>query len=119
MPKKILIVEDDEMNRKLFVTILEGRNYEILEATDGEEAIDMIRKESPSLILMDMILPKMSGIEVFKACRDEGLLDNTKVYALTAAATPEVYNAGFDGIITKPIRIKEFLATVEEALEVP
>ncbi len=118
MPKKILVVEDDEMNRKLFVSILENRGYEMLEATDGEEAVDMIRRESPSLILMDMILPKINGMDVFRTCKNEGLLDNTKVYALTAAATSEVYNAGFDGIITKPIRIKEFLATVEEALEV-
>ncbi|GAB4419346.1 MAG: response regulator [Thermodesulfovibrionales bacterium] len=118
MAKKILIAEDDELNRKLFVSILQDRGYEILEAVDGQEAIDIIRKESPSLVLMDIILPEMSGMEVFKTCKNEKLLDNTRVYALTAAATSEVFNAGFDGIITKPIKVKEFLETVERALEV-
>ncbi len=118
MAKKILVVEDNDLNRKLFVSLLQERGYEIFEAADGREALDTIRKESPSLVLMDIILPKMSGFEVFNACKEEGLLGKTKVYALTAAVSNEIRNAGFDGIVAKPVRASEFVETVKKALTV-
>lgn len=116
MPKKILVVEDDEINRKLFVSLLQERGYDVVEAADGEAAIELIAKESPSLILMDIILPKMSGYEALKACRERGLLGGSKVFALTASTEAELKDAGFDGIITKPVRVREFLKAVEESL---
>ena len=118
MAKKILVVEDNEMNRKLFVSVLRERGYEVSEAADGEEAIARIKIESPSLILMDILLPGVNGCEVLRACKDKGLLHNAKVYALTASVMPEIYEAGFDGIIQKPVKIFEFLKTVEKTLEV-
>ena len=63
------------------------------------------------------MIPKINGLAVFRACRDRGLLDNKKVYALTAAPTSELLDEGFNGIISKPVRIMEFLETVGEALK--
>jgi two-component system cell cycle response regulator DivK len=113
---KILVVEDDEMNRKLFVSLLREGGYKVVEAADGRTAVDLIARESPSLVLMDINLPKMSGYEVLRTCKEKGLLGGTKVYALTASAEAEVGKAGFDGIMTKPVRVREFLSTVEEIL---
>ncbi len=118
MPKKILVIEDDEINRKFFVSLLKEGGYEVVEAADGQAAIELIAKESPSLILMDIVLPRMSGYEVLRTCKEKGLLGGSKVYALTASAETEVMEAGFDGIITKPIRVREFLRTVGEILHV-
>lgn len=118
MAKKILVVEDNELNRKLFVSVLRKKGYGVSEAADGEEALARIKIDSPSLILMDILLPEASGIEVLKTCKDKGLLYNAKVYALTASMTPEISEAGFDGIIPKPVKISDFLETVEKTLEV-
>jgi len=112
MPIKILVVEDDEINRKLFVSLLREGGYEVAEAADGRTAVELIERESPSLVLMDINLPKMSGYEVLRTCKEKGLLGGAKVYALTGSAEAEVMEAGFDGIITKPVRVREFLSTV-------
>lgn len=117
MTRKILVVEDNELNRKLFVSLLREKSYEVSEASDGREAVEIIRNLSPSLVLMDIILPTVSGLEVLRTCRDEGLLENTKVYALTASVDDEIHDAGFDGIITKPVKIADFLRSVEKAFE--
>jgi len=117
MPKKILVVEDDDINRKLFVSLLEGDGYEVSEAAEGQAAIRLITLEAFSLVLMDIGLPTMSGAEVLRTCKEKGLLRGTKVYALTASAGT-ARESGFDGIITKPIRVREFLRTVGEILRV-
>lgn len=116
MVKKILIVEDDELNRKLFQSILYEAGYDVLAAANGDEAIGIMRKESPDLILLDIIMPGKSGLEVVKILKDEGLLKGSKVYALTATYLSEEDALNFDGIITKPIRIKEFKESVKKAI---
>lgn len=116
MVKKILIVEDDELNRKLFQSILYEAGYDVLAAANGDEAIDIMRKESPDLILLDIIMPGKSGLEVLKILKNEGLLRDSKVYALTATYLSEKDALNFDGIITKPIRIMEFKETVKKAI---
>jgi two-component system cell cycle response regulator DivK len=116
MIKKILIVEDDELNRKLFQSILYEAGYEVLVAADGDEAIEIIRKERPHLILLDIIMPKKSGLEVLKIVKEEGLLKDTKVFALTATYLTEKDTADFDGIITKPVRIMDFKETIRKAI---
>ncbi len=113
MTGKILVVEDDEANRKLFVSLLRGRGYEVSEASDGQQAAEEIEREAPPLILMDIVLPKMNGFEVVRTCREKGLLQRSKVYALTATEIPESEGSGFDGVIMKPVKVKEFLNTVE------
>lgn len=117
MPGKILVVEDDDINRKLFVSLLEGDGYEVSEAAEAQAAIRLITLEAFSLVLMDIGLPTMSGAEVLRTCKEKGLLRGTKVYALTASAGT-ARGSGFDGIITKPIRVREFLRTVGEILRV-
>lgn len=114
--KKILIVEDDELNRKLFQSILFEAGYDVLVAADGDEAIEIMRKETPDLILLDIVMPKKSGLEVLKILKGEGLLRDSKVYALTAIYLNERDASNFDGIITKPIRIAEFKETVKKAV---
>lgn len=116
MVKKILIVEDDELNRKLFQSLLHEAGYDVLAAADGDEAIEIMRKESPDLILLDIIMPGKSGLEVLKILKDEGLLRSSKVYALTATYLSEKDVKNFDGVITKPIRIIEFKETVKKAV---
>lgn len=113
---RILVVEDNEINRKLFGSLLREKGYQVLEAADGEEAIAAIQKDPPALVLMDITIPKVSGLEVLRICRGKGLLDNTKVYALTASASDDVFDAGFDGIIRKPVKVQDFLNTVEKTL---
>lgn len=116
MVKKILIVEDDDLNRKLFQSILFEAGYDVLVASNGEEAIEIMRKESPDLILLDIIMPGKSGLEVLKILKEEGLLKDSKVYALTATYLSEKDSTEFDGVITKPIRIMEFKEIVRKAL---
>lgn len=116
MVKKILIVEDDELNRKLFQSILHEAGYDVLAAADGDEAIEIMRKESIDLILLDIIMPGKSGLDVMKILKDEGLLRGSKVYALTATYLSEKDALNFDGIITKPIRINEFKETIKTAV---
>lgn len=116
MPKKILVVEDDDINRKLFVSLLKGGGYEVSEAAEGQSAIRLMTAETFSLVLMDIGLPAMSGAEVLRVCREKELLRGAKVYALTAAAGTAAGEPVFDGIITKPIRVREFLRTVGEIL---
>ncbi|HYA32125.1 MAG TPA: response regulator [Thermodesulfovibrionales bacterium] len=114
MKGRILVVEDDEANRKLFVSLLRERGYEVSEATDGRQALDEIERDAPPLILMDIVLPEMTGLEVVRACRTRGLLGRSKVYALTASEMPESDGSGFDGVIMKPVRVKEFLNIIEK-----
>lgn len=117
MGQRILIVDDEELNRKLFSTILQEKGYEVMLAVNGEEALAMLGTNSFSLILLDILLPKMSGLEVLKLCREKGLLTGTKVYALTGAMMSEIDEAGFDGVIMKPVRVLEFLKVVGQALQ--
>lgn len=116
MVKKILIVEDDELNRKLFQSILIEAGYDVLVAADGDEALEIIRKESPFLILVDIIMSGKSGLEVVRDLRREGILKDSRVYALTATYLNETDSSYFDGIITKPIRIREFKEIVKKAM---
>jgi two-component system cell cycle response regulator DivK len=113
---RILVVEDNEINRRLFGSLLRERGYQVLEAADGEEAITVIQKDPPALVLMDIALPKLNGLEVLRKCKGEGLLDNTKVYALTASASKDILDAGFDGVIRKPVKVLDFLSAVENTL---
>ncbi len=114
---KILVVEDDEVNRKLFVSLLRERGYDVSEAADGEQAVREIERGAHSLILLDIVLPKMNGYEVLGSCRDRDLLRNSKVYALTASEMPDFRTSGFDGIISKPVKVRDFLDIIDRVLE--
>ena len=116
----ILIIEDNEVNRVLVRDMLGFKGYRTLEVQSAEEGLRVAREQKPALILMDFHLPKMNGIEAFKALRADPETSAIPVIAVTASAMPEdrkrILEAGFDGLQTKPIHVVDFLQNVEKAL---
>ncbi|MDR3441367.1 response regulator [Telmatospirillum sp.] len=114
--KTILIVEDDDLNMKLLHDLLEMRGYRTLQSRSGREAIDTVRSQYPDLILMDIQLPDMSGLEVTRIVKEDPKLRHIPVVAVTAYAlsTDEerIRAGGCDGYLSKPISIDGFLWTV-------
>ena len=120
MAKRVMIVEDNELNMKLFHDLLEARGYEILQTRDGMEALKMARAEKPDLILMDIQLPEVSGLEVTKWLKEDDNLKSIPVIAVTAFAMKgdeeKIREGGCEAYIAKPISVSSFLATVEKFL---
>lgn len=120
MAKRVMIVEDNELNMKLFHDLLEARGYEILQTRDGMEALKMARVEKPDLILMDIQLPEVSGLEVTKWLKEDDDLKAIPVIAVTAFAMKgdeeKIREGGCEAYIAKPISVSNFLATVEKFL---
>jgi two-component system, cell cycle response regulator DivK len=116
----ILIVEDDEKNRKLARDVLRVKGYRTLEAESAEAALVAVQETVPNLILMDIQLPGMNGIEALKRLRQRESTRAVPVLAFTASIMPkdrtQITAAGFDGFIAKPIKLKEFEATIAQAL---
>jgi two-component system cell cycle response regulator DivK len=117
----ILVVEDNERNRKLVRTILEFRGYTVVECADGEPALELARTHHPVLVLMDIQLPKVSGIEALARLRADPETRTIPVVAVTASVTPgerdRVVAAGFSGYISKPIDVTNFADTLEMILK--
>ena len=117
----VLIVEDNEKNMKLARDILGAKGYQTLEAITGEEGVKLAKEKQPDLILMDIQLPGINGIEAFKQIRANAPTAMVPVVAVTASVTPtdrsEISAAGFDAFISKPINLKEFVDTVKRLLE--
>ncbi len=115
----VLIVEDNPDNMITAKALLEP-DYDIIEATDGIKSIEMARKHKPNLILMDIALPEMNGIEAFKAIRGDTHLQNIPIIALTASAmisdSETILSYGFDGYLPKPIEEKLFFKIINETL---
>lgn len=121
MPKKILIVEDNELNMKLFADLLEAHGYETQQTREGLKAIGMARTFQPDLILMDIQLPEVSGLEVTKWIKDDKTLADIPIVAVTAFAMKgdekRIRDGGCEAYIAKPISITSFLATVRKFVE--
>jgi two-component system cell cycle response regulator DivK len=117
----ILIVEDNEKNMKLARDILRAKGYDTLEATTGEEGVKLAKEKLPGLVLMDIQLPGITGIEAFRQIRADPRTARIPVVALTASVTPTdrsaVNAAGFDAFVSKPISLREFLDTVKRLLD--
>ena len=117
----ILVVEDNEMSRKLVRDVLKFRGYEIIEAETGEEGVGLAQERRPSLILMDIRLPGIDGIQALGRLRAEVDTREIPVMAMTASVMAgdrkRVLDAGFDAFQSKPIKMKDFLAAVEQLLE--
>jgi len=117
----ILIVEDNENNMKLLRDVLGHRGYRTLEAVTGEEGVALAREHLPALILMDIQLPGIDGIEAFEQLAADEATKNIPVVAVTASAMQEertrIEAAGFAGYQPKPIRLREFMAAMEEVLQ--
>jgi len=117
----VLIVEDNEMNMKLARDVLRARGYEIAEAINGEDGVRMALERMPDLVLMDIQLPGISGVDAFRQIRGNAATAHIPIVAFTASVTPadrsQITGAGFDGFLSKPISLTEFLATVKRFVE--
>ena len=113
----ILIVEDNEKNMKLARDVLRAKGYDTLEAVTGEDGVRLAKEKAPDLVLMDIQLPGISGIEAFKQIRGDPDTAGIPVVAVTASVTPtdrgQITAAGFDAFVSKPINLREFLETVK------
>jgi CheY-like chemotaxis protein len=120
MAARVLIIDDNQMNRKLFTCLLEAGGYETIEAVDGEAGLRAASEERPDLILCDLIMPGVDGREVLRRLKQNAQLRSIPVVALTALAMngdrETVLAAGFDGYISKPIKVRAFIAQVGELL---
>jgi two-component system cell cycle response regulator DivK len=120
MPKTVLVVEDNELNMKLFHDLLEGIGYNIVETRNGLEAIDLARKHKPDLILMDIQLPEVSGLEVTKWIKEDDELRAIPVIAVTAFAMKgdeeRIRQGGCEAYMSKPISVGKFIETVKAYL---
>ena len=120
MPKTILIVEDNELNMRLSHDLLEAHGYTVLQTGDGMEALKLARQHKPDLILMDINLPEVSGLEVIKWIKDEEALKKIPIIAVTAFAMKgdeeRIRRGGCDFYIAKPISVVDFLKTVQQFL---
>ncbi|MEX2617609.1 MAG: response regulator [Alphaproteobacteria bacterium] len=120
MPKTILIVEDNELNMKLFHDLLESQGYDILQTRNGVEALKIARDRKPDLILMDIQLPEVSGLEVTKWIKEDDDIRHIPVIAVTAFAMKgdeeKFRNGGCEAYIAKPISVNGFLETVARFL---
>jgi two-component system cell cycle response regulator DivK len=117
----VLIVEDNEKNMKLARDVLQAKGYMTLEAVTGEEGVRLAKERVPDLVLMDIQLPGINGIEAFRQLRADPKTARIPVVALTASVTPTdrsaITAAGFDAFVSKPISLKEFLDTVKRLVD--
>jgi two-component system, cell cycle response regulator DivK len=119
----ILLVEDNEKNRKLAHDVLVHQGYRVADAESAEEALRLVREQTPSLVLMDIHLPGMDGIAALQRLRADPETRAIPVMAVTASAMTQdrakIMAAGFDGYQSKPISVRPFLAAVRELLDRP
>jgi len=119
--KKVLVVEDNQDNREMVVKALKFNGYQVIEAVDGQEAIEKAKAENPDLILLDIYLPKMDGYEVTKRLKGDYDVRSIPIIALTAHAMKgnreEALAAGCDGYIPKPIDVRELPKQIEHFLK--
>ena len=119
-PKTVLIVEDNELNMKLFHDLLEAHGYDTLQTKDGMEALKLAREHRPDLILMDIQLPEVSGLEVTKWIKEDDELRSIPIIAVTAFAMKgdeeKIREGGCEAYIAKPISVANFLEVVERFL---
>jgi two-component system cell cycle response regulator DivK len=118
--KTVLVVEDNELNMKLFHDLLEAHGYNILQTKDGMDALRIAREHKPDLILMDIQLPEVSGLEVTKWIKEDDDLKSIPVIAVTAFAMKgdeeKIRDGGCEAYIAKPISVTNFLETVRRFL---
>lgn len=120
MGKKILIVEDNDLNLKLFKDLLEAHGYETIEIRDGLEAVPVVKRHRPDLILMDIQLPEISGLDITKKLKMDKDICDIPIIAVTAFAMKDdeekILKAGCQAYISKPISIVSFLDTIRKFL---
>ncbi len=119
--KKVLIVEDNDLNQKLFVDLLEAHGFVTVHTRDGNEVVELAQKEQPNLIIMDIQLPNISGIDVIKQIKKTPVIKNIPILAVTAFAMQDdeeqILATGCEGYLAKPISIEPFIETVKHYLK--
>jgi two-component system, cell cycle response regulator DivK len=120
MPKRVMIVEDNELNMKLFKDLIEASGYETIRTRSGLDALDLARQHKPDLILMDIQLPEVSGLEVTKWLKEDDDLHRIPVIAVTAFAMKgdeeRIRQGGCEAYISKPISVVSFVETIKSYL---
>ena len=120
MEKTVLVVEDNDLNMKLFCDLLEAHDYKTLQTRDGTQVLDIVREHQPDLILMDIQLPEVSGLDVTKWLKADEELKHIPVVAITAFAMKgdeeKIRSGGCEAYIAKPITVTKFLETVQQFL---
>ena len=123
MPHTVMIVEDNELNMKLFSDLLETRGCRVVQTRNGLEAVDLARHERPHLILMDIQLPEVSGLQVTQWLKDDEDLGHIPIIAITAFAMKgdeeKILKAGCEAYLSKPISVVKFFETVDNFLKKP
>ena len=121
--ERILVVEDNAMNMKLFRDVLVAKGYRALEATTGGEAIALATEHAPDLVLMDIQLPDLDGVEALRRLRTDARTAAIPVLAVTAQAMggdrERFLAEGFDGYVSKPVNVRELLGIVRQQCEGP
>lgn len=114
--KKVMIVEDNELNMKLFNDLLQAQGYGTIQVMDGKDVVKQARRNRPNLIIMDIQLPGVSGVELTRQIKADPELKDTPVLAVTAFAMKgdqdKIMESGCDGYLSKPISVPIFLETV-------
>ena len=117
MSKSILIVEDNELNMKLFNDLLEAKGYTIIQTRNGMEALSLAKEHMPDLILMDIQLPEVSGLEVTKWIKEDDRISHIPIIAVTAFAMKgdeeRIRSGGCEAYISKPISVGSFVETIQ------
>ncbi len=117
---KILIAEDNAANRELFRELLEARGYSVIEACDGQEALQLLKQTQPDILLLDIGMPVLDGFAVAKEVRKDLTLARLPILGVTAYAMQgdreRILNSGFDGYLSKPIDAKLLAAELERLL---
>lgn len=120
MAKRILVVEDNDLNRKLFCDLLRANGFAVEPVADGREAIDRARLFVPNLVIMDIQLPNISGLELIEALKADKDLRAIPVLAVTAYAgkgdEERIRDAGAEGYLAKPVSIGPFMAAVNKLI---
>jgi two-component system cell cycle response regulator DivK len=121
MTKTVLIIEDNDLNMKLFADLLRSEGYRVLESREGVPGFQLARQERPDLIVMDIELPAISGLEITRWLKDDAELARIPIVAVTAYATKgdeaRVLEAGCEVYLAKPISVTHFIGTVRRLIE--
>ena len=120
MTKRIMVVEDNDLNRKLFCDVLKAQGFEVEPVADGHEVLDNARSAIPDLIIMDIQLPGVSGVDLIEAAKKDPALRDIPVLAVTAFAAKgdeeRIRAAGASGYLSKPVSINTFMNAVKDLL---
>lgn len=117
---RVLVIDDDELTSAILQELLEARDYEVYVAEDGDGGLELARKVKPDLILLDMVMPKMTGFEVLPLLRSHPITKETPVIALTGATTSasrdDAHLAGCDIYVTKPINKENLFRAIDQLI---